>query len=162
MGVKDIWAKGALAEELDALSLNMAGVSDKIGKSNDTGGTTTVGSLMAKANALLDGKGKASILKTADFQVTRGFPKIAANSKYLVKTLTGRGKVIINVGSNSGVIIITIDGIEKSIPSSVFLTQGNYDYLQHEFEFNKGFSLVLQNINNSEISSFYSLSYQLE
>lgn len=36
MGVRDIWAKGALAEELDALSLDMAGVSDKIGDTTDT------------------------------------------------------------------------------------------------------------------------------
>lgn len=53
MGVKDIWSKGALAEELDALSLDMAGVSDKIGESNDTGGTVKDGSLMAKLNAIL-------------------------------------------------------------------------------------------------------------
>lgn len=35
MGVKDNWIKGALAEELDALSLDMAGVSDKIGETTD-------------------------------------------------------------------------------------------------------------------------------
>lgn len=35
MGVKDIWAKGALAEELDMLSLDMGGVSGKIGETTD-------------------------------------------------------------------------------------------------------------------------------
>ena len=54
MGVKDIWSKGALAEELDALSLDMAGVSDKIGQSDDTGGTNTSGSAFAKLNAISD------------------------------------------------------------------------------------------------------------
>ena len=36
MGVKDIWAKGALAEELDALSLDMAGVAGGIEVVNNT------------------------------------------------------------------------------------------------------------------------------
>ena len=35
MGVRDNWAKGVLAEELDALSLDMAGVSGKIGETTD-------------------------------------------------------------------------------------------------------------------------------
>lgn len=53
MGVKDIWSKGALAEELDALSLEMAGVSDKIGQSDDTGGTTAAGTVFGKLNKLI-------------------------------------------------------------------------------------------------------------
>ena len=36
MGVRDIWSKGALAEELDALSLDMAGVAGDIEVVNNT------------------------------------------------------------------------------------------------------------------------------
>ncbi len=42
MGVKENWTKAALEKELDALSLEMNGVSDKIGTSLDTANDATV------------------------------------------------------------------------------------------------------------------------
>ena len=162
MGVKDIWSKGALEKELETLSLDMAGVSDKIGKSNDTGGTTTAGSLMAKTNALLEGKGKTSYLKTTNFNILRLYRDIEALSTYTIINLTGRGRVMFNFGSSSGNVIINVDGVERTMSSNMCLTKGNYDYLQHEFEFSKSFSITIQNTNDGKLSYFYDVSYQVE
>lgn len=162
MGVKDIWAKGALAEELDALSLDMAGVSDKIGKSNDTGGTTTAGSLMAKTNALLDGRGKISYLKTTNFNILRSYHDVEASSTYTIINLIGRGRVMFNFGSSLGNAIINVDGVERTIGLNMSLTSGNYSYLQHEFEFSKSFSIAIQNTGEGKFNYFYNVSYQVE
>lgn len=42
MGVKENWTKAALEKELDALSLEMSGVSDKIGNATDAEGQMTI------------------------------------------------------------------------------------------------------------------------
>lgn len=54
MGIKDVWAKGALAEELSALSHDVDVVSSKIGETADAGGTSADGTLMAKVNKVIN------------------------------------------------------------------------------------------------------------
>lgn len=164
MGVKDIWAKGALAEELDALSLDVTGVSDKIGESNDTGGTIAAGSLMAKANALLDSKGVRPYGGTKNF--TAGCfsnAKLSTNSTNVIKA---KGEGVLGMGFYSNLtssvsLTITIDGVKKSF-SGPSLSSGSNN-IKYEFEFSKEISVDVVNTSTTTsagMAAYYFIQYR--
>lgn len=164
MGVKDIWAKGALAEELDALSLNMAGVSDKIGETTETGGTDSSGSLMAKANAILDGKATRSYGGTKNFSLVGfNFTKLSTNMSNVAKA-SGSGLLSISFYGNVTSVVslsITIDGKTNSF-SGAAISSGS-DGMKYEFEFSKEISVGAQNTSTTTSAALvghYSIQYR--
>lgn len=150
MGVKDIWSKGALAEELDALSLDMAGVSDKIGETTDTGGTDSSGSLMAKANTLLYKHSWVNANLNA-INVSPGQKNILARYTAIWGEITLELSAS-NVGNTY--FVFEIDGIDNKISSADIVSKPLY------FTF-KGESLKIYALNEDTTTRTMRVEYFL-
>lgn len=174
MGVKDIWAKGALAEELDALSLDMAGVSSKIGQSDDTGGTTAIGTVFGKLNRLIGDfaghisnwtaaraakidkidstvgaiKSSYSRLQGSSGTVLALIPGIDRN----ILDISGHGFVDFAMSSFNGVsVIITVDGTSNSLATSQLFSSTDNKTIRIEFA--QGLKITLSNSGSSTINN---------
>ncbi len=170
MGVKENWEKAALAEELNALSLDMDGVSDKIGSTADTGGSTTAGTLMAKVNLLAakvnsleseistlqSSVGSLPHAKTRDFGFFRQTVTVSAKTKTSVKTIFGKGRAALNFGT-SGFVYLMIDNKEKNLGNNPCDS-----FSQIEVEFESNLSIAFENTSAQQYGCYYSLFYQLE
>ena len=158
MGVKDIWAKGALAKGLDALSLEMGGVSDKIGQSNDTGGTTTAGSLMAKANVAM------GLLENVYSQNNKSRTKIKSGSYR--NNFSGSYEEALNIigegilffkttGNTSGKVKIMVDNIETTFSNSI-----GYNLEGLCISCKKNIKVTVMATPGNDVSLYYIAQYQ--
>ena len=146
MGVKDIWAKGALAEELDAgindIQMNVAELKTTVGKTDDSlfEAGESEGTVMGKLNRIMR---SASIVANEEAHVyqhilSHSYPGFAFTTSY---------KEVLNLKGNTNTSYsITIDGVPNSISG---LALGQYAVINIRFKT----SIVIQAKGSSSFTS---------
>lgn len=156
MGVKDIWAKGALAEELDAgindIQMNVAELKTTVGKTDDSlfEAGESEGTVMGKLNRIMR---SASIVANEEAHVyqhilSHSYPGFAFTTSYKeVLNLKGYGWAQFKTASNTNTSYsITIDGVPNSISG---LALGQYAVINIRFKT----SIVIQAKGSSSFTS---------
>lgn len=143
---------------MTAIASEVDGVSDKIGQSNDAGGTITAGSLMAKANVaigLLENIYSQNNKSRTKFK-SGSYRNNGSGSYEEALNIIGEGILFFKTtGNGSGKVKITVDNIETAFSNSI-----GYNLEGLCISYKKNIKVTVMATSGNDLDVYYFAQYQ--
>ena len=162
MGVKDIWGKGAFADDMDSVNAKLDALQEAVGGTSSTLFTAPVNGLNNIRLSLAevsDKAGKRQYGGATQCGIYRDICSVPlGGSAKNVLSVIGKGRIVFVIQAISYVdemsISITIDGISKTFAGTNFY---KYDNPAHyiELEFTNGIKIDAINTGNNNNNNVY-------